>query len=97
MTIDNTLGQDLSEAKRQARERFETQTVQPMGNGLVGVNAVGAFVDYVELSQDVSDAYKSVFLRRGEKATRNYLESRRVPFGRAYRAARLALEEMQSE
>ncbi|MBU2104771.1 MAG: hypothetical protein KKF67_03280 [Nanoarchaeota archaeon] len=99
MTLDQDLRRELSEAKGQAKERFEAQPAQLIGNGIAGGNALGASIDFFEFGEDVTDAYKAVFLQRGKDFTQGYLEGRkglvRNLFSKEYKAAKRAFEEMQ--
>lgn len=99
LVIEGGLSKDLAEARGKAKERFEAQTAEPSGNGIVGARAMGAIMDALEWGKIVAEAYKDVFLERGREFTQGYLEGRKGRIGnlfnKEYRAAQRAMDEMQ--
>ena len=99
MTLDQKFRNELSKAKEQAKERFEAQTRQPVGNGIVGGNALGASMDFFEFYEGVTEAYKGVFIQRGKIFTQGYLEGRKGRisniFSREYHAAQRAFKDLK--
>jgi len=98
MTLDQDLNEELRLAERESAKNFRSRQAQiPNAGGMAGSKA--AFM-MAEESARVIEAYQSVFEEKGIEFTQGYLAGREMrlsnAFSKPYKAAKRALEEMES-